>query len=89
MNFILDSQAKAEVRMAKHDEALARLEKQVKATANLWRGAIRIGARQLAEVREAQKQLAESQRVTDQKVSQLATTVDAFIRNFGNTENGH
>ena len=93
MNFILDSQAKAEVRMD-------RLERQVAATANLLRGAIRVGARQLREAREAQKhtdqrlvelaevterklqELAESQRLTDQRFR-------AFLDSFGKTQNGN
>jgi len=86
MNFILDAQAKAEVRMAQHDEAIAVLDKQLKATANLLRGAIRIGARELRRLNEQQRLMteqqrltaeqqrlaAEQQRITDQKFAELA-----------------
>ena len=89
MNFILDAQAKAEVRMAKHDDAIAILDKQLKATANLLRGAIRMGARQLRALEEQQRmtteklaELAESQRITDQRFQ-------AFMQSFGKSTNGN
>jgi uncharacterized protein YigA (DUF484 family) len=96
MNFILDAQAKAEVRMAQHEEwlakhekAVATLDKQLKATANLLRGAIRVGARELRRINEQQRitneklaELAESQRKTDQ-------TFQAFMKSFGKSTNGN
>ena len=81
IEFILDSQAKAEVRMD-------RLEKQVTATANLLRGAIRVGAREVARSRQQTAELKESQRLTDEKLRELAQTFDAFLKNFGKTQNG-
>jgi hypothetical protein len=115
MNFILDAQAKAEVRMAQHDEWMAKLaeamvkhddaivnheewlakhekavvilDKQLKATANLLRGAIRYGARELPRLKEEQRVTAdraaeqqrvvadradEQRRITDQKFAELA-----------------
>ena len=89
MEFILDCQAKAEVRMAAHDEAIARIDKQLKATASLLHGAVRIGARQLRRVNEQQRitdqkfaELAESQRITDQKFQ-------TFMEAFGKGKNGN
>src|SRR5205807_258411 len=96
MNFILDAQAKAEVRMAKHDEAIATLDKQLKATANLLRGAIRIGARELRRLNEQQRLTAEQQRITDQKFAELAESqritdqkFQAFMQSFGKSTNGN
>ena len=82
MNFILDSQARAEVRMDK-------LERQVNATANLLRGVIRLGAREIARSRRQDAELKEAQRLSDEKMAQLAQTFDAFLKNFGKTTNGH
>jgi transcriptional regulator NrdR family protein len=89
MNFILDAQAKAEVRMAAHDEAIAKIEKQLQATANLLRAAVRVGSRQLRRLSEQQRitdqkfaELAESQRITDQKFQ-------AFMQAFGKGTNGN
>ena len=103
MNFILDAQAKAEVRMAKHDEAIAMLDKQLKATANLLRGAIRTGARELRRLNEQQRLTAEQQglaaeqqRITDQKFAELAESqritdqrFQAFMQSFGKSTNGN
>ena len=79
--------------MAKHDEAIARIEKQLQATANLLRGAIRFGAR---ELRRLQAQQAEQQRITDQKFAELAESqritdqkFQAFMQSFGKSTNGN
>jgi hypothetical protein len=100
MNFILDAQAKAEVRMAKHDAAIARIDKQLQATANLLRGAIRFGARDLRRIAEQQRiaaeRVAEQQRITDQKFAELAESqrvtdqkFQAFMQSFGKSTNGN
>jgi hypothetical protein len=76
IEFILDCQAKAEVRMAAHDEAIARIDKQLKATANLLRGAVRLGARELRRLNEQQRLSAEQQRITDEKLAESRRITD-------------
>ena len=82
--------------MAKHDEAIAVLDKQLKATANLLRGAIRTGARELRRLKEQQRLAAEQQRITDRKFAELAESqritdqkFQAFMQSFGKSTNGN
>ena len=89
--------------MAKHDEAIAMLDKQLEATANLLRGAIRTGARELRRLNEQQRLTAEQQRlaaeqqrITDQKFAELAESqritdqrFQAFMQSFGKSTNGN
>jgi len=96
MNFILDAQAKAEVRMAQHDEAAARIDKQLQATANLLRAVVRVGARELRRLKEQQRLADEQRRITDQKFAELAETqritaetFQAFMKSFGKSTNGN
>ena len=103
VEFILDCQAKAEVRMAAHEEAIAKIEKQLQATANLLRGAIRVGARELRRLSEQQQLMAEQQRltaeqqrITDQRFAELAESqritdqkFQAFMQEFGRGKNGN
>ncbi len=96
VEFILDCQAKAEVRMAAHEEAIAKIEKQLQATANLLRGAIRLGARELRRLNEQQQLMVEQQRITDQRFAELAESqritdqkFQAFMQEFGRGKNGN
>ena len=68
MQFILDSQAKAEVRMAKTEERVDRMEARFDKRINAITKLIEAGMKMLAQNQKAIKDLAATQKQTEKKL---------------------
>jgi len=99
MEFILQSQARAEVRADRFDAKLDRLELQVKPTADLVRQGMKIVqalAQDRRAMREEQKSIREEQKSIREELRQLAkaqarteATLDRYLKSRSNGHNGN
>ena len=99
MEFILSSQANAEVQMAKIREAQTRAESEMAAIRETMRRALRLGVQEARNERRKRReaderldekitQLAASHLLTEEVVRNLGKKIDAFIESMRRSGNG-
>jgi hypothetical protein len=71
MEFILDMQAKAEVRMGKADERMDKFDKRLEATRRLVEAGMKFVVKSQKDWDRRMKELAEAQKKTDVKLDRL------------------
>jgi hypothetical protein len=96
MQFILESQARAEVRMEKADARTAAMEKRLDKRMDSIAKLIRQGMRILAQTQTELRELAKAQKRSDIKIAELAEaqkstdrSLKALIDSLRTGRNGH